>query len=95
VRRAEPRFGERVPYVVVCGEPGARLYDCVVPPRALVEGGRGGARLNALYYIAKAILPALDRILSLVGADCKVGGAAVGWKWGGPRGGGERMRVYV
>lgn len=43
-RRAEPRFGERVPYVVVHGEPGARLFDMVVPPRALVES-RGELRL--------------------------------------------------
>jgi DNA polymerase zeta len=76
LRRAEPRYGERVPYVVVCGEPGARLYDMVVPPRALVESGRH--RLNALYYITRAILPALDRVLSLVGADCKVEGGGLG-----------------
>ena len=71
--RAEPRFGERVPYVVVYGEPGARLYDMVVPPRALVESG-GRLRLHALYYITKNIIPALDRVLSLMGADIKVGG---------------------
>lgn len=70
-RSAEPRFGERVPYVVVHGEPGARLYDMVVPPRALVEGG-GRLRLHAQYYITKAVIPALDRVLSLVGADIKV-----------------------
>ena len=79
--RAEPRFGERVPYVVVHGEPGARLYDMVVPPRALVEGG-GRLRLHGLYYITRQILPALDRVLSLVGADIKVGlhGCCV-WGW--------------
>ena len=76
--RAEPRFGERVPYVVVYGEPGARLYDMVVPPRALVESG-GRLRLHALYYITKNIIPALDRVLSLMGADIKVGGWVGGW----------------
>ncbi len=70
---AEPRFGERVPYVVVHGPPAARLIDVVVPPRALVESG-GRLRLNAVYYITRAIIPALDRVLSLVGADIKVGG---------------------
>lgn len=70
---AEPRFGERVPYVVVHGPPAARLIDVVVPPRALVESG-GHLRLNALYYITRAIIPALDRVLSLVGADIKVSG---------------------
>lgn len=33
-----------MPYVVVHGEPGARLFDMVVPPRALVES-RGELRL--------------------------------------------------
>lgn len=68
--RAEPRFGERVPYVVVYGEPGARLFDMVVPPHALVES-RGQLRLHGLYYITKAIIPPLDRVLSLMGADIK------------------------
>jgi DNA polymerase zeta len=83
--RAAPRLGERVPYVVVCGPPGARLADLVVSPAALVEasgvgagGGAGGgaypsARLrpNGAYYVAKCVLPALDRVLALVGADCR------------------------
>ena len=68
--RAEPRYGERVPYVVVYGEPGARLSDMVVPPRALVESA-GKLRLHGLYYITKQINPALERALSLVGADVR------------------------
>ncbi|CAG9460605.1 unnamed protein product [Pedinophyceae sp. YPF-701] len=66
--RAEPRYAERVPYVVVYGEPGARLVDLVVPPEALVES-KGRLRLHAMYYITKQILPALERVLTLVGAD--------------------------
>eukprot|EP00889_Picochlorum_renovo_P004718 jgi/Picre1/31748/NNA_007099.t1 len=66
--RAEPRFGERIPYVVVHGEPGARLIDMVVPPENLVESG-GQLRLHAVYYITKQIIPALERFLSLIGAD--------------------------
>lgn len=66
--RAEPLYGERVPYVVVYGEPGARLVDLVVPPPALVEGG-GRLRLHSLYYITKQIIPALDRVMALVGVD--------------------------
>ena len=79
--RAAPRLGERVPYVVVCGPPGARLADLVVSPAALLEPHCGGgsaaspasARLrpNGAYYVAKCVLPALDRVLALVGADCK------------------------
>lgn len=30
------RYGERVPYVVVCGGPQARLMDLVVSPNALI-----------------------------------------------------------
>lgn len=62
-------------YVVVNGEPGARLTDLVVAPSELVESG-GRLRLNERYYITKAIIPALDRALSLVGADLRVRG---GW----------------
>jgi hypothetical protein len=104
--RAEPRYGERVAYVVVAGPPNARLVDLVrlqcyfnsgvlytcphksarcslcdaggdtgacdndtctqvVSPQVLVEAG-GRLRLNALYYINNQILPALERVLSLV-----------------------------
>ena len=68
--RAEPRYGERVPYVVVYGEPGARLIDMVVSPRALIES-KGRLRLHSLYYITKQIIPAVERVLSIVGADVR------------------------
>jgi hypothetical protein len=48
------RYGERVPFVVVYGEPGARLVDQVISPRQLVES-RGRLRLNATYYITKQV----------------------------------------
>jgi DNA polymerase zeta len=35
--RAEPQYGERVPYVVVAGGPNARLMDLVVPPQQLLS----------------------------------------------------------
>lgn len=69
--RAEPRFGERVPYVVVHGEPGARLIDMVMPPEALVESG-GKLRLHAIYYITKQIIPSLERFLRLIGVDVRL-----------------------
>lgn len=47
---------------------GARLVDMVVTPHALVEAG-GKLRLHAVYYITKQIIPALERVLNLVGAD--------------------------
>ncbi|XP_027107695.1 DNA polymerase zeta catalytic subunit isoform X2 [Coffea arabica] len=66
--RAEPRYAERVPYVVVHGEPGARLVDLVVDPMELLALD-SHYRLNEVYYIRKQIIPALQRVFGLVGAD--------------------------
>lgn len=66
--RRAPRYGERVPFVVVYAGAGAALKDSVVDPRQLLAAERDGlARLNATYYITKQIIPALDRVLALVG----------------------------
>ena len=73
-RRRDPRAGalysERVPYVVVCGPPGSRLVDICVDPIDLVNS-HGALRINATYYIQKQLLPALERIFSLLGADVR------------------------
>ncbi|KAK9800905.1 hypothetical protein WJX73_009136 [Symbiochloris irregularis] len=74
--RAEPRFAERIPYVVVYGAPGARLVDMVVPPQALVAP-TSQLRLHALYYITKQIIPAMERVLSLMGVDIRAWFAAL------------------
>uniref|UniRef100_A0A1J3GRC6 DNA polymerase n=1 Tax=Noccaea caerulescens TaxID=107243 RepID=A0A1J3GRC6_NOCCA len=66
--RTEPRYAERVPYVVIHGEPGARLVDMVVDPLVLLDID-SPYRLNDLYYISKQIIPALQRVFGLVGAD--------------------------
>ncbi|ORX73789.1 hypothetical protein DL89DRAFT_263802 [Linderina pennispora] len=58
--RAEPQYGERVPYVVV------------VRPLALLN--RPELHLNYQYYISKQIVPALDRVLGLVGIDVRTWG---------------------
>eukprot|EP00887_Chlorella_sp_A99_P007603 scaffold20.g7603.t1 len=80
--RAVPRYGERVRYVVVHGQPEARLADMVMAPSALVEAG-GRLSLHAYYYITRQIIPgtrgmvgrfcwvAIERVLSLVGADAR------------------------
>lgn len=34
---AEPQYGERVPYVIIRGEPGSRLVDRAVPPEELLR----------------------------------------------------------
>jgi len=89
--RAAPRLGERVPYVVVCGPPSARLADLVVSPAALLDSGVPSApssssssaptsarlRPNGAYYVTKCVLPALDRVLALVGADVRAWVAAM------------------
>ncbi|KAF7014170.1 hypothetical protein CFC21_028190 [Triticum aestivum] len=66
--RAEPRYAERVPYVVIHGEPGARLVDMVIDPYGLLEVG-SPYRLNELYYITKQIIPALQRVFGLLGVN--------------------------
>ncbi|KAJ9131444.1 hypothetical protein P3X46_035102 [Hevea brasiliensis] len=65
---AEPRYAERVPYVVIHGEPGARLVDMVVDPLDLLAID-SPYRLNDIYYINKQIIPALQRVFGLLGAD--------------------------
>ena len=67
--RLEPQYGERVPYVVVTGAPGARLIDrCVAPEQLLKEEG---GELDAEYYITKNLIPPLERIFNLVGANVR------------------------
>ncbi|KAI5284072.1 DNA polymerase zeta, partial [Ascosphaera aggregata] len=66
-RRLEPQYGERVPYVVIAGEPGTNLaFRCVAPETFLRNPGM---TLDAHYYISKNLIPSLSRILNLVGAD--------------------------
>jgi len=66
--RAEPRYAERIPYVVIHGEPSARLIDMVVDPMELLAID-SPFRLNDLYYINKQIIPALQRVFGLVGGN--------------------------
>ncbi|KAI3694970.1 hypothetical protein L1987_77956 [Smallanthus sonchifolius] len=68
--RAEPRYAERIPYVVIHAEPGARLVDMVVNPMELLAVD-SPYRLNDLYYINKQIIPALQRVFGLVGVDIR------------------------
>ncbi|KAL1858343.1 DNA polymerase zeta [Diaporthe australafricana] len=65
--RAEPQYGERVPYVVITGGPGARLIDRCVAPEDLLNNDH--VTLDAEYYITKNLIPPLERIFNLVGAN--------------------------
>ncbi len=67
--RAEPQYGERVPYVVMSGAPGARLVDRCVAPEELLNNPH--ASLEAEYYISKNLIPPLERIFNLVGANVR------------------------
>jgi len=66
--RAEPRYSERVRYIVVAGQPHSRLADLVMHPTEFLNH-KQPLQLNSLYYITKQIIPALSRIFNLVGAD--------------------------
>ncbi|EME86508.1 uncharacterized protein MYCFIDRAFT_131051 [Pseudocercospora fijiensis CIRAD86] len=67
--RMEPQYGERVPYVVIAGAPGARLWErCVEPERLIYDEN---AELDAEYYISKNLIPPLERIFNLVGANVR------------------------
>ncbi|RAL10610.1 DNA-directed DNA polymerase zeta catalytic subunit REV3 [Aspergillus homomorphus CBS 101889] len=67
--RAEPQYGERVPYVVVAGAPGSRLIDRCVAPDTLLHDAT--LDLDADYYITKNLIPPLERIFNLVGANVR------------------------
>ncbi|KAK3112387.1 DNA polymerase zeta, partial [Teratosphaeriaceae sp. CCFEE 6253] len=67
--RAEPQYGERVPYVVIAGAPGARLWERCVEPERLIDDPH--AELDAEYYISKNLIPPLERIFNLVGANVR------------------------
>jgi DNA polymerase zeta len=67
--RLEPQYGERVPYVVVTGGPGARLIDRCVAPDVLLNDAQ--SELDAEYYISKNLIPPLERIFNLVGANIR------------------------
>ena len=67
--RAEPQYGERVPYVVISGAPGARLIDRCVAPEVLLHNEYN--ELDAEYYISKNLIPPLERIFNLVGANIR------------------------
>ncbi|XP_050053975.1 DNA polymerase zeta catalytic subunit isoform X2 [Aphis gossypii] len=66
-RRAEPRVKERVPYLIVAGSKGLPLIKLVRSPRHFISDK--AARINAEYYITRAIIPPLQRCFSLLNID--------------------------
>lgn len=65
--RDTPQYGERVPYVIVYGQGNDRLRELVAAPEELVKNP--DLRINAVYYIVKCLIPALNRVFGLLGVD--------------------------
>ncbi|KAI0669901.1 hypothetical protein C8Q78DRAFT_976102 [Trametes maxima] len=65
----EPQYGERIPYVIVRGEPGSRIVDRATAPHELFRESH--KRLDAHYYISRVLIPPLERVFNLVGADVR------------------------
>jgi DNA polymerase zeta len=66
--RAEPQYGERVPYIVAAGHHQARLIDLVFHPDYFLKYPEK-LRPNANYYITKQVIPSLSRVFNLIGVD--------------------------
>ncbi|XP_073844954.1 DNA polymerase zeta catalytic subunit [Musca autumnalis] len=65
--RRIPRRGERVPFIITNGPPGVPLIRLIRHPHEVLADE--GLKINAIYYITKAIIPPLNRCLLLIGAD--------------------------
>lgn len=65
----EPQYGERVPYIIARGSPHARLIERAVTPEEILANPH--MQIDAVYYIEKVLMPPLERIFNLVGADVR------------------------
>lgn len=65
----EVQYGDRIPYVIISGDPQARLVDKAVSPEELLQNEH--MQLDASYYISRVLIPPLERIFNLVGADVR------------------------
>lgn len=62
--RYEPEVGERVPYVIVFGEPNSTLISCVRELDEFICNRR--LKINFEYYVRRQVLPSLHRALDFV-----------------------------
>ncbi|KAF7784324.1 hypothetical protein Agabi119p4_489 [Agaricus bisporus var. burnettii] len=65
----EPQYGDRIPYIISRGEPGALLAERALDPLEMINDPR--LQLDALYYITRVLIPPLERVFNLVGADVR------------------------
>lgn len=79
---AEPQYRQRVPYVIVKGEAKLTVRLRARLPRELLADR--SLELDSDYYITRVLVPPLQRVFGLVGADVKE------WERGVPR---EGLRV--
>ncbi|KAG8935896.1 DNA polymerase zeta [Tulasnella sp. 418] len=66
--RAIAQYGDRIPYVITRGEPKSRLIDRAFGPDELLKD-RHQYQLDAPFYIEHHLIPPLERIFNLVGAN--------------------------
>jgi DNA polymerase zeta len=67
--KAEPQYGERVPFVIAYDSSSQRLVDCARCPEEFLENR--ALRVNVKYYIGRQVVPVLARIFDLVGMDVR------------------------
>ena len=83
----EAQYGDRIPYIIARGAPHERLVDRAVAPEDFYDRSVGQAwsycvcssrrpslsekQLDGSYYISRVLIPPLERIFNLVGADVK------------------------
>lgn len=71
--RSEPQYKERVPYVVIEDVEKPRIRDRSVAPEEFLAAYKlmQPVRLDYDYYITRVLIPPLERIFNLVGADIR------------------------
>ncbi|TFK77090.1 hypothetical protein BDN72DRAFT_890866 [Pluteus cervinus] len=65
----EPQYGERVPYVIARITSKTRLVDRAMDPLDFLSNQN--LQLDAVYYITRVLIPPLERVFNLVGADVR------------------------
>ncbi|GAA5899314.1 DNA-directed DNA polymerase [Sporobolomyces salmoneus] len=65
--RAEPEYGERVPYILFSAQEGTKQIDRSVSPGEFLSNP--AYRLDVNHYIKRMMIPPLSRIFDLVGAS--------------------------
>ncbi len=83
----EAQYGDRIPYVIARGAPHERLVDRAAAPEEFYDKSVSRMRralllvahvslssekqLDGSYYISRVLIPPLERIFNLVGADVR------------------------